>query len=236
MKVHIVTIYNSQNCGSFLQAFALCEFLRNHGYNVSIQRNKISYKNRFLYRLAMMIKYLFKGKMIKALNIMRTYIGFVKCRQKHLSITNKRSADVFVFGSDTIWNLEEKYFNKQWQHYFGYKIKSKKIVYGASVGPADPFDILNNSQLSECLKGFTSVGLRDKKTKKMFELLGISDTVSVLDPTMLLNTEEYNKISLECTDKDFKNNQEVAGISYVEGKSSDSYSLASSFAVMTSAS
>lgn len=29
----------------------------------------------------------------------------------------------------------------------------------------------------------------------------------------------------KCTDKDFKNNQEVAGISYVEGKSSDSYSL-----------
>ena len=194
MKVHIVTIYNSQNCGSFLQAFALREFLIKSGIDVSFQRNKIPYRNRFIYRFALMVNYLLKFKFNKAINIMRTYFGFVNYRHRYFSITNKKNADAYIFGSDTIWNIDENYFNNQWQYYFGKNVEGKKIVYGASVGPTDPAHLINNDELSKCLRDFTSVGIRDYKTQKIFELIGNKETVPVLDPTMLLDVHDYNKL------------------------------------------
>ena len=46
MKIGIVTIYDAYNYGSFLQAFALQEFLINEGHEVYILDFSVSLKSR----------------------------------------------------------------------------------------------------------------------------------------------------------------------------------------------
>ena len=46
MRVGIVTIYNSQNCGSFLQSLALLNFVKQLGYDTAIAKNNMYYKNK----------------------------------------------------------------------------------------------------------------------------------------------------------------------------------------------
>ena len=60
MRVGIVTIYNSQNCGSFLQSLALLTYVKELGYDTAIAKNKMYYKNKLFYRCMMSFKYILK--------------------------------------------------------------------------------------------------------------------------------------------------------------------------------
>lgn len=205
MRVGIVTIYNSQNCGSFLQSLALLTYVKELGYDTAIAKNKMYYKNKLFYRCMMSFKYILKGQMKKAARILKTSAGFSRCRKKHHNYRLVKNNDLCIYGSDTIWNFDDDYFGKEWRHYWGLGYGGKKIAYAPSIGPTDAEKIVENPQLCDCIKDFSSLSVRDEGTYRVVSsVLGEkADVPYVVDPTMLMPRVFYEGIANECKDRDF---------------------------------
>lgn len=206
MKIGIVTIYNSQNCGSFLQALALLNYSKELGYDSAIVKNKMYYKNKLPYRSLLSTKFFLAGQKEKASKIIKTSIGFRKARKKHYTcIRPIRDNDVCVYGSDTIWNYNDHYFGKEWKHYWGESFKGKKVAYAPSIGPTPIEDVLKEQHLRECVKSFSTLSVRDENTHKVVcSVVGENaDITYVVDPTMLMPRSFYEGIASECKEENF---------------------------------
>lgn len=203
MKIGVVTIYNSLNSGSYLQALSLCEFLKKEGYDSGLVRNRMYRKNRFGYRFLLFSKYVFLGRFKRASYIIRTYAGLVKSRSKYRYI-DQRKADICVFGSDTIWNVAEEYFGKEWKHYFGAGYAGKKIAYAPSLGPTEANVIRMNEKLKKCIAEFDAIGVRDRHTyAAVSAILPDREVALVVDPTMLMDKSFFEQLAYPCTDEKF---------------------------------
>lgn len=205
MKIGIITVYNSYNCGSFLQAFALCTVLKRSNDVYFIKRRLQSKQDRFYYRILQAIKYILKRNFKKALFILKKYFTFRKCRML-LPIKNKYSdLDLLIYGSDTIWNINDSYFMREWKKYWGYGVTQKKITYAASVGATQEEKILEKTELRQCIAEFSGISVRDEHTHNIVKkMLPDGETVKrVVDPTLLLDVQEYKNIANGCKEKDF---------------------------------
>lgn len=205
MKIGIVTVYNSYNCGSFLQAFALYKLLKKNDDVYFIKNKTLSNKDRLYYRILQAGKYVLKGNLKKAVFILKKYFIFRKCRRK-LPIKKEYSdIDLFIYGSDTIWNISNYYFMKEWKKYWGYGVTQKKITYAVSAGGTQDDKFLENTELIKCISEFSAISVRDEHTYSIVKkMIPDGEKVKrVVDPTLLLNVQEYKNIAKKCKDEDF---------------------------------
>ena len=77
MKVCIVTVYNSENCGSYWQAFALCSYLKQGGCDVSFMKRKRKGTSHSIgYVGRQTLKWILKGEIEKAKAQVQQYWAF----------------------------------------------------------------------------------------------------------------------------------------------------------------
>lgn len=205
MKIGIVTVYNAYNCGSFLQAFALYSTLKKDNDVYFVRNSHFSKRNKLYYIVLQSIKYFLKGNLKKSKFILRKYITFKKCR---LQLPIKKlylDTDLLIYGSDTIWNIQDPYFMNEWKKYWGFEVKQKKITYAVSTGGTPEYLISENSELKKCLSEFSEVSVRDKHTYNIVKNILHDDKrlKQVIDPTLLLNIQQYNNIAKKCTEDNF---------------------------------
>ena len=205
MKIGIVTVYNTYNCGSFFQAYALSETLKKEGNEVYFCKRRLDKMQKFTYRMLLCAKYLVKGDFEVCKNIFTGYFAYKKLRNGQKTVENCDGLDVVVYGSDTIWNMDDPEFKNNWKKYWGYGVKSKKITYSASVASTSAEKILNRQELVESLSEFSGLALRDEYTYDVVKkaLPQRDDLVRTVDPTMLLDAEEYNVFDKGCKERDF---------------------------------
>lgn len=205
MKIGIVTVYNTENCGSFLQAYALCRALEQKGHQVYFFKGITSLQKKYWYRLLQATKYVLRRDFLTARELTETYPVYHLLQKKFTVIESLEDMDLVIYGSDTIWNLADGYFLKHWKHFFGYGVGAKKISYAASAGPTtlDMFEQI--SEIKETLSEFSGLSVRDVPTGKIVRALlpEHEGVTQVADPTMLLACEDYEEISVTCTEKDF---------------------------------
>ncbi|MBN2513668.1 MAG: polysaccharide pyruvyl transferase family protein [Sedimentisphaerales bacterium] len=200
-KVGIISYYKTINYGSVLQAYALQTTIRKMGYGC--EHIRYSSGRSLAFRLFAAIR-----RPQKALNVIlsrrttrgllyREFIDQYIVESKHLyrSLNELESAnnsyETFVCGSDQIWAPNQ--FNER--YYLGFvKEKNKKIAYAPSIGlPAIP-DALK-SRMASLINDIGFLSVREKDGAQLIrELTGI-DVPVVLDPTLLLTTEEWLNIS-----------------------------------------
>lgn len=220
MKIALVTIHNSTNYGAVLQAYATQKVLSRYG-----QVTLLDYDNEFLsgqmrlvrtelsvhgflktvhdvLRLPFRLKHLskFRGFFSSYLNLSEKVSRFELLSDKVPPF------DVYVCGSDQIWNpaivnaaseLDEIYF-------LGFVSQARrKISYASSMGSYN-FTLEQQQRLAELIEGFDSISLRESDgVGYVSELLGRSDICHVLDPTLLLNSNEWlSALDLENTRED----------------------------------
>ncbi len=210
MRIGIITHPLVTNYGGILQNFALQTVLKRMGHEVTTTEKKrvvslplwkvpLAYGKRILLnvigkktpifleqkenRLAPFIQQ-------NTLRFQNTYIN-KKVYNDYKDIESSEY-DAFVVGSDQIWRRE--YFKAIEQNYlkFAENWNVKRIAYAASFG-TDKWEY-SRKQTRECgrlLKLFDAVSVREKSgvtlCKKYFNV----DAVHVLDPTMLLDAEDY---------------------------------------------
>jgi len=204
MKIGIVTVYNSYNCGSFLQAYALYKTLKKNEVDVSFLKREPYRIGTFYYRFGKASKAFLKGHPIRALFIIREHFNFKSVQKILPKIDSLEGIDLVIYGSDTIWNIEAAYFKENWEKYWGKDVENKKITYAASVGSTDENAFYENPGFKKCINDFSDVSVRDEHTYSIaLNLLESKKPVMVVDPTILLSVEEYDEIMGKCSRKDF---------------------------------
>lgn len=233
MIIKTITCHNVYNYGASLQAYALQHYLESLGNEVEIidfqpwfhqDRYNPFYmtKGRKLYDICKAcppLKYvLVPFKEHRRLRDMITTWGrkkaFDKFTDKYLHLTRRYEtsdelrndppkADVYVAGSDQIWNTESNN-GKESGYYLDFGT-AKKISYAASFAISrinDKWKPFVKQQLSH----FDHISVREKTGLKILEELGFKDGRQVMDPVFLLDRAEWSSIAKESKDYGLKDN------------------------------
>ncbi|MDK0927598.1 polysaccharide pyruvyl transferase family protein [Clostridium perfringens] len=226
MKIGILTFHNAYNYGAVLQAYALKTVLEN--INLS-QVNVIDYRPIYIENsysifpkkyenkklkitLGSFKSFLFNLYNFKNIAIKRRKFGEFVNKNLNLSkrVRNKNDFfmnldfDYYIFGSDQIWNpiisenFDEIYFGN-----FKTKNKSIKIAYAASFGNSN-IDNNYKNELKYLINNLDNISVREIHAKKLLNSITNKEIVHVLDPTLLLNLNEWDKLVLNnIKDKDY---------------------------------
>lgn len=200
MTICIVTVYNSENCGSFLQAFALYDYLKKSGHTVYFLKRDTkgtshSLKPHFEESIKRILKLKFKALIAE----WQRYASFSEAQKIFPTISRDsaeyKSVDCFIIGSDTIWNLDNRYFTDNSKTYFGVNLGNKKIIsYAASVANTAEQKFINNQTAAKGIAKMADISVRDISTYNVVKnIFGIESEI-VCDPTLLLNKDEYNNL------------------------------------------
>ena len=214
-KVSLITLQNVPNYGSVLQCYATEQIIESMGYDVET----INYLPERMTKRGMLKNIKYKSKKLEKSLLLRTaariiifpsYIKrfriFRKFREEYLNMTKKvyknygdilsdiPKADIYCTGSDQVWNSE---WNDEIDKslFLGYAPDNKrKIAYAASFGKKelDPKEIDETKKL---LERYDRISLRESSGVDIVNSLGIKNSVNVVDPTLLLNGDEWREIS-----------------------------------------
>lgn len=217
MKIGIITFNSAHNYGAVLQAWALQEYLRGEGHQVEIINYRLPATDN-LYRLYKPRRTFKKhAKLNKAVHLLqylkkmktdpkkvRKYRQFERFINHTLNTTepitrysdlNKANFnyDVMIAGSDQIWNGGlTKGVNPAYFLAFG-SDKIKRISYAASIG-RDEIPEVEKTLFLRYLRNFDYVSVREEKAKEVILELTDKEVSVVLDPTLLLQREKYDKL------------------------------------------
>lgn len=220
MKIAILTLPLHTNYGGILQAYALQTVLQRMGHEVEVLQNtSVSDHNPLLmplvYGKRMAIKILkdwnatifFERKKKRESPIIRQhtdrFIGnYLNLRNiKSLKEISPSDYDAFIVGSDQIWR--KPYFCYSWHTPmkdafldFAKGWDVKRIAYAASFG-MDNINEYSQSDIEDCKEAigmFDAVSVREDSGVNICKTKFGIEAIHVLDPTMLLCKEDYEKL------------------------------------------
>lgn len=206
MKVGIVTITELDNFGNRLQNFALQQVLRELGHDVDTIPNLIIYKRRrnAFYKGARKVYGLFKWLLQKDRHILSSLdkqANFQTFDSEFISFSNRYSTidyipenldaeyDVFIAGSDQIWN-SHFVFNFEF-NFLMFAQPFKRISYAASFG-SDHVKAEYAALFAKYLSEMPHISVRELAGKRIVEELTSKTAAVVLDPTLLMNAGQWH--------------------------------------------
>ena len=199
------------NYGGLLLEYALYKTLQKLGHKVEIINYDVgSELNTFSYKRD--IKYLSIDKIVrkiakkvsrkshyvtKDIDLKSKYL-FDSFRCEHLQISQRyfnsdlkeihSAYDGFVCGSDQIWNPT---YNIP-SFFLTFVKKKNKVIYAASIGVSS-LSRIEKKSYAVLLSDLKYISVREEKAKEMLSPLTSSLIQVVLDPTMILDREEWKK-------------------------------------------
>lgn len=208
MKTATITFHGSHNYGSMLQAYALQQEIRQlAGYNEII--NFRSHAQQRMNRVITGRKRI--GAVLKDLTHLFYYvplkqkyqkfesflINYLSCTEEFSEIGELEKAsldyDLFISGSDQIWNPNPEDFNMA--YLLPFVKKGKKISYAASLGPVSKFKMNLRSEYAKLLGSYQAVSVREEGSKQVLEnLLPDKSIVIVNDPVFFLSREQWESL------------------------------------------
>jgi len=198
MNICIVTVFDSYNSGSFWQAYILSKILERNNCNVYfLKRNfwdniKLKYQ-----RFCKLIGVFFLNGYEKYKKQLSIYKDFNNIQKKFNIISNSElnNIDLVVIGSDTLWNINSKFFKRNYKLFFGGKlINNKQVTYAVSVANASYDDIKKLKDICNMVTNFNYISVRDEPTYEIANKLTNSNIYKVCDPTMLYSKSDYAKL------------------------------------------
>lgn len=205
MKIGILTFHCAHNYGAVLQCYALQEVLKGMGHTVEV----IDYRpscltvpydvigfRRILSRnpIRLMKRIIFESLSFpKRITRYKGFNHFIKERFCLSAPGIPSDCDVYVMGSDQIWNpgITQGFDGV----YFGYlpfpKGHKSYIAYAASMER----EALNDSEknyLQEALRNFDAISVRETHLASLLQPLTDKDVKVVLDPTLLAVPSVWN--------------------------------------------
>ena len=200
-EVAILTINDDMNYGNRLQNYAVQQFLIKNEVDCCTIENKTGYYGIkwYIHELKDLIV-----RIIKKDNMTKRYINFKKFNKnivysrykidkKHIPKDLHKKYDTFITGSDQVWN---PFFDRGSNvDFLSFAPEEKRVSFSASFGINEiPEEYREN--FARELKKFKNISVREDRAKEIVEELTGRDDVEVLvDPTMLLTSEEWDKIA-----------------------------------------
>lgn len=220
MKIGIITILKVNNYGAELQAYATQAVLKKLGYDAEI----IDYlfykhpKHKKTKASAPLFTFPFVCKLkewlypkISALKSLPNHAAF-DCREKRFDDFHKENTslsptyysidelysahldyDVYVTGSDQVWN--PGIYSSIAPYFLTFAPKGKKrIAYASSFG-VEQIPVYAINYYKEWLRAYDAIGVREKNALKLVEDIANVKATLVLDPTLLLTKNDWDKVS-----------------------------------------
>ena len=219
MRIGIITICKVNNYGAELQAFATQKKLEQMGFEAEIidyiyYKNwkfkdtpksapfiVLSLKEKIMY----WIKYRFINRLVETIlptisqsnrKRRKNYLDFFKLEKFSPSYysmdelyANYPKYDVYVVGSDQVWNPSASSSIEPYFLTFAPK-ESKKISYASSFGVSEINPALQN-RYRELLNNIDFISVREKSGVDLVQQLTGKMAKQVVDPTLLLNKEQW---------------------------------------------
>ena len=199
-KVGILTINDDGNYGNRLQNYAVQKKLEDNDVIVETicnQRNSIGLKG-IIKKIKKCIKKVIHTKKFRRYNQFMKFNKNIRYSNIHIDenhIPNKLAEkyDVFFTGSDQVWNPN---FGRMSDiDFLTFAPKEKRNSFSASFGISE-IPIEMREYYKKNLEGLNNISVREEAGKKIIEdLTGRKDVQVLVDPTMLLTAEEWDKVS-----------------------------------------
>lgn len=203
-KVCIVTLYGNYNLGNKLQQYAVQVQCLKHGIKtraLKVYDVGTSNKPQLVVKVINLLRRA-KYKITEKNMFLNNH--FEEFQKEHLLMeknsvfsneNNKRLTkkyDYFLVGSDQVWNPD---FGLKGDLTFLEFAKNNRISFSASIGVDKVPDELKDKYIKG-LNGLNHISVRENKAKEIVKELTKREEVEVLvDPTMLLSKEEWQKVA-----------------------------------------
>lgn len=200
-KIGIITIHSDLNYGAALQAYALNQYLRNNGYNSEVI-NYIKIPNHpRVYPFPINIAYwlMNRPRFYRYRKFLKSSVSSkVWNSVEELMNGFNEPYDVVISGSDQVWNptcggLIDK-INPCYYLAFADSKKYKKVAYASSLG-SYRFNDDEKKILTPWFNDYSHLSTREQAGKEHLESFLDKEVKVVLDPTLLLNCEEWLKVA-----------------------------------------
>lgn len=190
-KIAIVTIV-TVNFGNRLQNYALQNVLEKMHYSVYTLRRCDEKKEvkDYIKSIAQIVLHT-KGLKFKRFNNNIHFAEDIVTRDEHPQDLADRY-DYFMSGSDQVWNPHYDFVAGKCD-FLAFAKDNQKISYAASFGVNEIPDE-RKKEFAENLKTFKAISVREKQGAKIVKDLTDREVTVVLDPTLLLDENEWRMV------------------------------------------
>lgn len=218
-KIGIITVNDNDNYGNRLQNYAVQFILeKNNMKSITLKNNStLNSRNNFILRI---IKFVLKKKKISQIDRYKKFIKFNKniiFSKRYITPFSRldNEYDYFITGSDQVWNPTWGRLSDI--ELLEFTIPKKRISFSASFGISS-LPEQYNEKLKNALKDYKAISVREDAGKKIIEdVVGRKDVEVLVDPTMLLTAEEWDKVAKK--PEQLKNNKYI--LNYFLGELSE---------------
>lgn len=224
-KIGIITIHNSPNYGACLQSYALYHYIEQQGDDVEIidlhrpaayedyvpskkytcarpvKRGCLS-KIKGIVKMALGIKT--KAKSLYSPTAIQKFDNFnsvIKLSQAYRCIdelyANPPKYDLYISGSDQLWNPTQIYCLEPYFLTFVPKNIGKKISFATSIGITDLREN-EKADFKKWLSSYDDISVREFQAQELLQgLLPEKNVHQVADPTFLLEPNEWKVMAVK---------------------------------------
>lgn len=212
MKVILTTVFSAFNYGSSLQALAGKRIIEKTGYECELVKLKSLIKGRDV-RIGKLMTILFRSIFLNKNNSLKTYnnsynktlvegteckfFNFTDTYLKPQEVTYgelKRMAEESIAcfsGSDQIWNSSTLYVDPL--YYLRFAPQYKRVALSPSFG-RDFIADYNKEKMRKWINDYHYLSVREDSGVKLIKELTGRDATHLLDPTLIINSEEWKSI------------------------------------------
>jgi len=205
-KVGIITFHNSYNCGSMLESFAMQKTIEKLGMNAEIidfsndgqkEVYSVFFKNNSFKNILKNMLLIPYAKKIKKNN--NKYQEFknqnfkLSKPMKKMEELMEKDYSIIIAGSDQIWNITIE--DSDDAYFLPWATKVRKVAYAPSFGSKNIMKYSENSKkYADYLNDFDALSIRENNGQKWIKELIDKDVPVLLDPTLLIDSEDYDLI------------------------------------------
>jgi hypothetical protein len=228
-KIGIITFHRSHNCGSILQSYAMQETLKKYGnqpefidFATKGQKELYSVFRPFKYNTPRnFIKSIYKNGLSVVLyrRAKQNWTSYDNYINNHLNVSKKSynnnyelieadmDYDKYLTGSDQVWNIVIDDYDDA--YFLNFVHDHPKIAYAVSQGAKDIIKYTNNpSMYKDLISDFNYLSVREPNGQKWIKNSFNINSEVVLDPTLLLDKEDYINIE-EPVDENLEKNSYI---------------------------
>lgn len=211
-KIEIITLHKVYNYGSILQTYASQQIFLNMGYCVeivdyrryqdvffhrfflpapdSLNKSRVKKYGYYILRCGSIFlkEIIFSDFLRKYINLSKTYYSLEQLKK------NPPIADFYVTGSDQTWNSD--YNNGVDGAYFWECLSgnlNKVFSFAASFGKTS-FSLTEIEKMKKYFLKYDGISVREKESLSLLADMGFYNTISILDPTLLLDVTNWDKL------------------------------------------
>ena len=203
MKVGILTFHRAINYGAALQTYALAHKMNELGFDAEVADYRNPHIENSFHKFSFS-KINSPGKAAAFVLGFRNRHKKKKAFERFMSLTpkgnrcdiagqlEKEGYDLFVTGSDQVWNPDCTEFDKT--YFLDFTEHEKKASYAASFGVSS-LDERYAGKAGELLKDYKYIAVREKQGAEIVKNIADREATVVLDPTLLLDKKQWQTVA-----------------------------------------